>query len=123
MKKKTVDAIARRYGLRAVILFGSKARGTAKPESDCDICVSSTRIRGDELRLIGDLCEALHEDVDLCVFERIGPSLRRTVAQDGTLLHGSRDLFHRLRLQAFKEWQDSRKFVDATRSYLKHRGL
>lgn len=111
-------AVARRYNLDAVILFGSRARGDARRGSDYDVCVSAPRLRGDEGRLVGDLAEALREDVDVCIFERIGPSLARTVAVEGKLLFGSRARFDRLRLRGIKEWQDCRKYLRAVSAYL-----
>jgi len=123
MKREGVRSIARRYGLKAVILFGSRARGDAKRGSDCDICVSAPHFQGEELGLIGDLCEALGEDVDLCFFERASASLKHTVAMEGKLLYGSKTVFDRLRLRGVKEWQDSRKFVETSGAYLDRRGL
>ena len=35
-----VSEIARRYGIRRVILFGSRARGISDPDSDYDFCIT-----------------------------------------------------------------------------------
>lgn len=118
MKGTNLRSIARRYGLRTIILFGSRARGTARRGSDCDISVSAPEWRGDELDLVYELSRALRQDVDLCRFERIGPSLMYTVATEGKLLYGSRDDFDRLRLRAIREWQDSGKSLGVTAAYL-----
>lgn len=64
------------------------------------------------------LSRALGHDVDLCRFERIGPSLMYTVATEGKILYGSRDAFDRLRLRGIKEWQDSAKQLQAARDFL-----
>ncbi len=118
MRRHDLSALARRHGLRAIILFGSRARGDAQAGSDCDICVSARRLPIDEVRLINDLSRALSQDVDLSVLERVGPSLGWTVATEGKLLWGSREDWDRLRLRAIREWQDCEKWVAATRAYL-----
>ncbi len=118
MQRAEIAGIARRYKLNAVVLFGSRATGRAGPTSDCDLCVSVGRLPVDETALINDLSGALSLDVDLAVFETIGPSLKRTVALEGKLLFGSRADWDRLRLRAIREWQDSGKFLAAARAYL-----
>lgn len=99
-------------------MFGSRARGTPRRDSDCDVSVSSPGFRGDEVELAYELSRALHEDVDLCIFERVGPSLMHTIAIEGNLLYGSRNTFDRMRLRGIREWQDARKIIAATRAYL-----
>lgn len=118
MRRAKLSEIARRHRLRAVVLFGSRATGHARPDSDCDLCVSVSTLPVDEMRLIRELSEALSADVDLSVFERIGPSLKYTVAREGKLLFGTRADWDRLRLRAISEWQDSARFLGATRAYL-----
>jgi predicted nucleotidyltransferase len=118
VRRNGIAKIARRYGCRAVILFGSRARGDARPDSDCDICVSAPDFRGDEIQLAHELSVALGEDVDLCRFERIGPALMYTVVTEGRLLYGSQDTFDRLQCRGIKEWQDSYKQVEAAKAYL-----
>ena len=111
--KKAIARIARRYGLDAVVLFGSRARGDAAPDSDLDLCVSAPRLGSRELALIEDLADATRADVDVCIFERIGPSLAGCVAREGVLLYGSRKTFDRLRAYALLRWQDSQGYISA----------
>ena len=64
-----VAPIARKYGLRAVYLFGSYARGTAREDSDIDLLIdtSGTEIKS-LLSLAAVYCEleeALGKPVDL----------------------------------------------------------
>ena len=59
---RRVSPVAEKYGLPAVYLFGSYARGEATPESDVDLLVdiSGTDIRGFQYGgLYADLEEAL----------------------------------------------------------------
>ena len=42
----TVSPIAANYGVEKLYLFGSRARGDAKPDSDYDFLISSGNIHG-----------------------------------------------------------------------------
>jgi predicted nucleotidyltransferase len=86
--RSRLATVARRHGLEAILLFGSRARGDARPGSDWDLCVSAPGRRVDEIALIGDLADAVQGDVDLCIFERAGPALKGTVAREGSLCTG-----------------------------------
>lgn len=86
--------------IAAVYLFGSVARGTARPDSDLDIGLVF-RKRGatalDHHRLIGDLASRLESvsggrPIDLVVLESQGPLFRHQVLLEGRLIHeGDRD--------------------------------
>ena len=67
--KDRIEPIARRYGLSAVYLFGSYAKGFATENSDVDILVDKT---GSSLAgmfamggLYNDLYEAIGKDISL----------------------------------------------------------
>ena len=76
--------------LRLAILFGSRARGNARPDSDVDIgilpsdpALSLTQ----ELALAGELERAVGAPVDLVRLDQASPTLRWRVARDGVVLH------------------------------------
>ena len=64
-----VTPIAKKYGLRAVYLFGSYARGTATETSDVDLLIDTegTNIKSllDLAAVYCDLEEALGKSIDL----------------------------------------------------------
>ncbi|MCD8107597.1 MAG: nucleotidyltransferase domain-containing protein [Oscillospiraceae bacterium] len=64
-----VKPIAERYGLRAVYLYGSYARGTANEESDIDLVIDTTGTSIKSLFALGalysELEEALGKEIDL----------------------------------------------------------
>ena len=65
---RRVAPVAERYGLAAVYLFGSYARGEATAESDVDLLVDlrGSRVRGMILgALYSELEEALETGIDL----------------------------------------------------------
>ena len=67
--RQIVKPIAEKYGLPAVYLFGSYARGTANEESDIDLLVDTTGTQLKTLLTLGalynDLEEALGKKIDL----------------------------------------------------------
>ncbi|MCM1328914.1 MAG: nucleotidyltransferase domain-containing protein [Ruminococcus sp.] len=68
-----IRPIAENYNIDKVYLFGSYARGEAAEESDIDLIVSGSRLRG--LKFFGfyeDLKETFQKNVDLVTEEQIG---------------------------------------------------
>lgn len=60
-----------------------------------------------------ELADAMKQDLDVCFFERIGPSLALTAMMEGKPLYGAPDAIDRLRLRAIMQWQDSRPYLEA----------
>lgn len=65
--KQIVAPIAAKHGVEKVWLFGSRARGDAKPNSDYDFLISCGKIRSlwDFADLWDDLEEAFSSKVDI----------------------------------------------------------
>lgn len=89
LKPAVVEGIrdlARRHGLTAVTLFGSRARGTHRPKSDIDLALSGGDVRGFMLEADEELPTLLAFDfVDLN-----GPvqdELRRIIDREGVRLY------------------------------------
>ncbi len=113
MNREALARIAKKHRADLIILFGSRARGTARSDSDVDVCVVAPNLRGDELDLQARLSEVLGGDVDLVRFERSGTVLRFHAVFPGRLLWGTPAAFRRLRLRVLKDWQDARTLDDA----------
>jgi len=64
------EIVRKHFPVKAVILFGSHAQGTARPESDIDVAVIVERIEQDFLESAAKLCY-LRNDLD----ENIEPHL------------------------------------------------
>lgn len=66
--KYRISPVAKEYGLSAVYLFGSYARGEATSDSDIDLLVDlrGSTVRGMDLgALYNDLRDALEKELDL----------------------------------------------------------
>ena len=65
--RRIVQPIAKQYDISQVYLFGSYARGLADENSDIDICIDASEIKG--MFAIGgiysDLSTALKKNIDL----------------------------------------------------------
>ncbi|WP_324670041.1 type VII toxin-antitoxin system MntA family adenylyltransferase antitoxin [Geochorda subterranea] len=120
------------YGLRLVILFGSRARGEAGVTSDFDLAVSMT---DPYRRAYGELTEGeahtfqrLHSElqrmlatsrVDLVLLERAAPLVVHRVVRDGIpLFEATPGAFVRLCVRAVQMIEDARPMLQAQRRYL-----
>ena len=89
--RQIVDTCEAQPGIVAVYLFGSVARGTARPDSDVDVAVLFDRtpapgLGGPRFSLEGDLERALGRRVDLVLLNDAPVDLRTRVLRDGVLL-------------------------------------
>ena len=86
---RIVAPIAIRYNMQRVYLFGSRARGNHRPDSDYDFCVlpgehCSMLILGG---FITDLKDALGHDVDLVYEDCIDDEFTDALKDDSRLLY------------------------------------
>ena len=68
--RRLISPIAKNHGLNKVYLFGSYARGSATENSDVDLCIDASSLRG--LFAIGtlyaDLEDTLQKKLDIVTF-------------------------------------------------------
>lgn len=89
--KKMIHPIAKKYGVESVYLFGSRARGDYRADSDFDFYIKKGRIRG-YFALGGffeELKEAVQAEIDLVSQdeEELDAYLREAIRKDGILLY------------------------------------
>jgi len=119
--KSQLASIAKRYGLRLIVLFGSQATGHVHPESDIDVAVWATRALtpAERDRVWRKLSELLRSEVDLTVLNHAEPLLLRQVAHTGRLLYESRRwAWEDFKGFAFRYYLDTGKFRDDLARYL-----
>jgi predicted nucleotidyltransferase len=112
-------ALRGRKDVRVALLFGSRARGRARPDSDADVAVEGRDI--DLLALGADLSEATKVEVDVVDLSRAGYPLLNAVLRDGILLHeGERGAAASWRTRAILQTETDRPWFERMRdAYLK----
>lgn len=104
-----LDQLIRRFHLRFIVLYGSRAKGTERPDSDLDIAFTAI------LPLVGkdlsNLETALYEifpayEIDIRQLEGTAPFFRYEVLFHGVLLAGDPREFARLKLYVIRSFQD-----------------
>lgn len=120
-----LGALAERFGIRLVIQFGSTVSGTSHKKSDLD--VAAKLIDPDvSLQTMLDIQAAFQvlfpgSDIDLAILNRADPLFLKKILESGRLLYGNEKEFARLRLSAFKQYQDFRPYLELERRYVARR--
>lgn len=83
---KQIRDLAAQYGLRKVILFGSRARGDFKERSDIDLAVSGGDISGFALAVDEETDTLLQYDV-VNLDSRVDEALLENIEKDGKVLY------------------------------------
>jgi uncharacterized protein len=80
--------VARAHGAQSVRIFGSRARGDARPDSDLDLLVTLEPGRSlfDLIAIKQDLEDLLHFSVDVVTEQGLSPYLRDSVFAEARLL-------------------------------------
>ena len=121
---KMLDPIARQFGLRFVVLFGSLARGIANSESDIDLGILAERpLTFDErLEIWSALTPLFSGDVDLAVLNHADPILGFEVASSGMILFEYKPFaWENWKSYAFRQYWDTKKFRDDLKRYVSRR--
>lgn len=87
--KAVVHPIAEGYGLERMSLFGSRARGEERPDSDYDFLISKGKLRSlfDLGGLFMDLRDALGTDVDIVTDTCNDPEFIQDIKQDEVIVY------------------------------------
>lgn len=101
--------------LKLVILFGSRARGTAGKMSDFDVAALADQPldlddRGKVAEAIGRHFGVSEDIVDVADLWDAPPLLQHEAGESGKLFYGSEFDFLRFRVLAWKRYQDTAKF-------------
>ena len=112
-----IEHLALKYSLDLVIMFGSRARGEARADSDTDIAVRGALelSRDDELTIATEL-DHLYPNVDLCDVRKASPLLLGAIGQDAKILYQSREgLFEEFKIFAWNQYMDFKPQLDRMR--------
>lgn len=112
--REEIKAVAEKYDLEFVVLFGSQATGQTHKKSDVDVAVIS-RSKPDWSSLIGDFYSLFRrEDVEAVNLAMASPTLWRAAARDGQLLYEKNEGFYRRwKIYAWKIWLETARLRQA----------
>jgi len=108
--------------VRLLVLFGSRARGQYRPESDSDLAVLFHPAIADRVAQLERVQDSISADstVDLVDLDEADPLLLREVAMDGKLLFEAYPgAFEEFRLRALKLYMDTQWLRDAEAAALR----
>lgn len=120
-----IGRIARRFGLRLILQFGSTVTRMTHDRSDLDLAIQLDSFPV-SLQTILEIQEALQvqfagSEVDLAIVNRANPLFLQKIVESCRLLFGTPQDFARLRLHAFKAYQDFRPYLDLERQHVARR--
>lgn len=125
MTTPDLDTIARAHGVALLLQFGSSVTGRLHARSDVDLGVllDRPRVTFDELgELISDLGRLFPgREVDVAVLDHADPLFLKKVMETCRLLHGDPRRLQRLKIYAFKRYQDHRRYLELERAFVARR--
>jgi predicted nucleotidyltransferase len=93
-----------------LILFGSVARGCARPFSDVDLCIVTPKNTPDAVRM--ELLSYGSEKIDVSIFSDLPVQIRFRVIKEGRVLFSKDSLaLHRIKAATVREYLDIEPFI------------
>lgn len=111
--KPQIKALAEKYNIEFVVLFGSQATGRTHSKSDIDIAVISKN-KLDIPHLMSEMSEIFKkEDVQVVDLAKASPTLMYAVIKEGKALYENHQYaFVNWKLYAIKIWMDTKWLRD-----------
>ncbi|MEK7128002.1 MAG: nucleotidyltransferase domain-containing protein [Patescibacteria group bacterium] len=123
--KSKIKPMAEKYGLKLVVLFGSRARGDSREKSDFDIAYlpKESVNFSEENHMAGELYFILKSsDVDLVNLSNASPLLFKKIFEESVVLYEiEKSLFNNLYLYAARVNRDSEILHRLRRDYVRER--
>ena len=113
-----LEAIADEFSLELIVLFGSRATGVARADSDTDIAVRGARVLSpDEFLSVARRLDSLYQNVDLVDLRRASPLLLGAIGADAKVLFQRHShLFEEFRTFAWNQFLDFKPYFDISRA-------
>jgi len=106
------EEITKKFSIYFLLLFGSKAEGTDRPESDVDIAVYADHVLSEEekVNLAFELSLILKtENIDLVDIKSAPPILKRKIFENYKILYLKEPfIFYQVEISSLKEYDESK---------------
>jgi Predicted nucleotidyltransferases len=107
--KPIIDEL-KREEVQAIYLFGSHAKGNARPTSDIDICVIANKNVTKSVK--GEIMANSSRSIDISIFWDLPPVIRFRVFRDGKPLYAKDELsLQRLKVDTLKSYLDIQPMI------------
>lgn len=125
-QKNELAAIAQKYGISCVLLFGSHAARRATAASDIDIAILAPekKSKAHYAKLVSGFARVFgvpSGEMDITELCHADPLLFYHAVYNSLLLYGDYGSFQRLKLYALKRLMDHRKFFQLQDQYIKQK--
>lgn len=116
-QKYRIKKIAQKYNLELILLFGSRATGRIRKESDFDVAYLSGKNLDlmEESRLIVELVPIFRsENIDLVNLKKANPLLLYAITKNCQVIYEKKSLaFCSLRAYAFKKYVETKPLYES----------
>ncbi len=121
-QNKLFRKITEKFGLRLIIVFGSSVNGPLHAHSDVDVAVSTEAGTGLSTDLYCDLLENMRQvfperRIDLACIDHADPLFLKKILEHGELVAGRISDFQRLKIFAFKRYQEYKPYLELERKF------
>ena len=108
IQKKEISKMAKKYGLKLILLFGSFANGKHRQDSDFDIAIMG---KGkidfkNQIKLINSFSQVFKRNIDLSIINCANPLLLFQISKNAKLIYGNEKDFFKFKLYAFHRYND-----------------
>ena len=114
LDRAIVSVLGRRPGIEIAILFGSRASGRARADSDLDLAIDAGHALDAEEKsaIIAELADALGGPVDLVDLRTVGEPLLGQILDGGRRLVGTRTRWAELVSRHLRDQADFMPYVE-----------
>lgn len=110
------------FGFELLVAFGSQVTGSLHSQSDLDLAVllKNPEISASEFAELQNSLQVLFQgtEVDLAILNHADPLFLKHIVEHCRILYGDPRTLQRLRILAFKRYQDHRHFLAMEKAYV-----
>lgn len=125
-KKTEIKGLAEKYKIKFIVLFGSRAKGVPREDSDFDMAVYTDEFNdlnayNAVLFGLAEILKIPAENVDLTNLKNANPLLRYEITKEGKLLYGNEMDYLNFIAFAFRDYIAARSLLDLEHFLIKKR--